>query len=67
MKERCDSCRFYHPAEFNGLCRRYPPVILQGSHGARGSKWPKVEEHHWCGEYRPSSELRQLADVRKEA
>lgn len=56
-KECCGNCRFFEwSGEGEGLCRRYPPVIMGGRLGnkAEDCTQPSVYElESWCGEFQP--------------
>jgi len=48
----CAFCKFFESYGENlagGQCRRNPPRP-----GEAGKRWPVVEEHEWCGEFKPS-------------
>lgn len=67
MRETCETCRFRKPDErpaytLSGLCRRYPPVVVEtvafdGSGMNHFSQhWPWVSRNDWCGEHSPIPE-----------
>ena len=45
----CRTCSFGHSDGGVFICRRYPPVPIDGTLSAL---WPRVNEGCWCGEYR---------------
>ncbi len=63
MMASCISCRFWassnpndaqpdDPADNDGWCHRYPPVVLFYSDGSdRHGEHPVTNGDHWCGEY----------------
>lgn len=46
-EDRCESCRFF--ADFNE-CRRHAPILVMSDSGPR-SRYPIVDQFHWCGDY----------------
>jgi len=67
--QRCETCRFWdwheydtvlghtEDTEWNGWCRRYPPVFDVGVdiESDDNAAWtqPVTMKHDWCGEYQP--------------
>lgn len=59
MEERCGNCRFYDVGW--GQCVRNPPVMFpalaeKDDFPLQTGFWPEVEEHFWCGEWKPAKE-----------
>jgi hypothetical protein len=61
MTKSCSSCKYYKPdyeGSTQGLCRRFPPVLVP-AHPLRiaiedpniETQWPEVNQEDWCGEY----------------
>jgi hypothetical protein len=58
--EKCETCRYFDPvpddiaqewAQFDGLCRRYPPPDHMVP-GTVNTSFPLVRFVDWCGEYK---------------
>ncbi len=56
-KVKCNTCQWYESDR--GLCRRYPPTVVEGSNGDLNDitsstyfYWPQVQPDEWCGEYK---------------
>lgn len=57
MPDRCDQCRYFRrredaPANDNGSCRRYPPVLIHID-GDVAAAFPSVSPAISCGEFSP--------------
>lgn len=66
MTETCGNCKFWrfldnqpntiHELEGFGICRRYPPSILDEFHGESDNlncrEQPWTAEDIWCGEWK---------------
>jgi hypothetical protein len=53
MKDKCEKCMFYlteNDKDTYGVCRRYPPELLDDAEGF-SSEYPPVKEVDWCGEF----------------
>lgn len=60
--KRCMDCRFFSPGQYQGECRRNPPVLYVITHHAGPHNiasdttmtgWPNVMNISWCGEFKP--------------
>jgi hypothetical protein len=49
----CQSCSFFdiEPKEDLGLCRRYPPVLINMGDSDFDSTFPVAARDDWCGEF----------------
>lgn len=48
--ERCGTCRFFSPGQYDGICKRRAPQVMSGTlHDY--TAWPKVSSYDWCGDY----------------
>jgi hypothetical protein len=50
VSEYCGNCRFFMEQEDVGICRRYPPAILNDGDAAF-TVHPIVDATEWCGEH----------------
>jgi hypothetical protein len=60
VMEKCQNCKYF-TGEKEGVCRRYPPVIVKKPRqGMRFrstvTTWPRVKEGMWCGEWKALEE-----------
>ena len=68
MKDQCEYCMFYLPDEVEGeeaseygICRRYPPRLVEEDDGF-SSEYPPIKEDDWCGEHEPQLGRRDKLD-----
>ena len=49
----CENCKYLYcdiPGQHTGICRRYPPTVID-LNGSPTTRWPTVSNEHWCGEH----------------
>lgn len=56
--DECINCKFFMPLQIDGdqgICRRYPPLVMQGKDEIIYSQFPIMLINGWCGEYKNES------------
>lgn len=52
----CGNCHFYDDdgdGSGEGVCMRYPPVVVHDAETMAETWWPDVDDTDWCGEFKP--------------
>jgi hypothetical protein len=65
MKDICKECSFYRAEEEDfvvGVCRRYPPKLVDADEDGYSSEYPPVSEDDWCGEFNNQVGRRDLEE-----
>lgn len=60
----CGNCHFYDDdgdGSGEGVCMRYPPVVVHDAETMAETWWPDVDDTDWCGEFKPKNPLEGLA------
>lgn len=60
---RCETCQWYEYEP--SVCKRYPPTYEPNLDKDGG--YPEVHSNHWCGEFTPIKQEKEVASITLEA